>query len=428
MRTKFTVALGCALAWMALSVWLSLPWIADLSEIVGLLAAVLMITLVAYLPGGVVAFLAVSLVLDRQPPLRDHDPVEPVTIVIAARNEAAAIATTLRYIAQLEYSGPLQVVLADNGSTDRTARVARRAARDLRLPLRVVRERRAGKSHALNTALARVKTDLVVTLDADTLPHRTALRSLVGRLQSAPPEVVAVAGSVLVRNSREGFWARMQEWDYFLGIASVKRMQGMYQGTLVAQGAFSLYRTEAVRAVDGWPDAIGEDIVVTWNLLSRGGAVYFEPLAVAFTTAPAGLRHFARQRSRWARGMIEGLRTVPPWRQPSRMTRTLTGLNVVIPTLDIGFTVIWLPGLVLACFGHTWIVGPWTLFVLPLTLLVNVVLYRFQKRHVFDPLGLKVRSNVVGFVAYVLLYQAVMSPVAVWGYVQELSGRTRRWK
>jgi poly-beta-1,6-N-acetyl-D-glucosamine synthase len=78
--------------------------------------------------------------------------------------------------------------------------------------------------------------------------------------QSAPSDVQAVAGSVLVRNS---LWTRMQEWDYFLGIASVKRMQGLYQGTLVAQGAFSLYRTEAVLAAGGWPDAIGEDIVLT---------------------------------------------------------------------------------------------------------------------------------------------------------------------
>ena len=45
----------------------------------------------------------------------------------------------------------------------------------------------------------------------------------------------------------------MQEWDYFLGIASIKRMQGLYQGTLVAQGAFSLYRTEAVRAAVAGP-------------------------------------------------------------------------------------------------------------------------------------------------------------------------------
>jgi biofilm PGA synthesis N-glycosyltransferase PgaC len=59
----------------------------------------------------------------------------------------------------------------------------------------------------------------------------------------------------------------MQEWDYFLGIASVKRMQGLYQGTLVAQGAFSLYRTQALRAAGGWPDAIGEDIVLTWRLI-----------------------------------------------------------------------------------------------------------------------------------------------------------------
>ena len=75
--------------------------------------------------------------------------------------------------------------------------------------------------------------------------------------------VQAVAGSVLVRNSRDSLGTRMQEWDYFLGIASVKRMQGLYQGTLVAQGAFSLYRTEAVLAAGGWPDAIGEDIVLT---------------------------------------------------------------------------------------------------------------------------------------------------------------------
>ena len=126
--------------------------------------------------------------------------------------------------------------------------------------------------------------------------------------------------------------------------------------------------------------------------------------------------------------MIEGLRTVPPWSQPAGMTKTLTGLNVLIPVLDIGFTFVWLPGLVLACFGYYWIVGLWTLFVLPLTLLVNYILYSFQRTRVFRPLGLKVRSNVLGFVAYVLLYQVVMSPVAVWGYVQELSGSRRRWK
>ncbi|MFZ5869409.1 MAG: glycosyltransferase family 2 protein [Actinomycetota bacterium] len=427
-RTKFLVSLGGAVAWMILSVWLSLPWVRDLAEASNAVLAVTVVTLVAYVPGGVVAFLAISLVLDRQPPMTAPSPTTPVSVIVAARNEAAGIATTLRYLADQDYEGHVHVLLADNGSTDGTGDVARDAASALGLSLSVVTEPRPGKSHALNSALARVATGLVVTLDADTLLHRSALRSIVGRLESAPADVVAVAGSMLARNSREGFWARMQEWDYFLGIASVKRMQGLYQGTLVAQGAFSLYRTDAVRDVGGWPDAIGEDIVVTWHLLARRGRVYFEPLALAFTDVPVTLRHLAVQRARWARGMLEGLRAVPPWRQRSRMARALTGLDVVIPLLDVGYTFVWMPGLVLALFGHYWVVGPWTLFVLPLTLLVNVLLYRFQRRRVFDPLGLKVRRNPLGFVTYVLLYQMVMSPVAVWGYAQEVVGARRRWK
>lgn len=43
-----------------------------------------------------------------------------------------------------------------------------------------------------------------------------------------------------------------------MGIASIKRMQDLYQGTLVAQEAFSLFKTETLKEVKGWPDGIGE--------------------------------------------------------------------------------------------------------------------------------------------------------------------------
>src|SRR5207245_1004080 len=135
-----------------------------------------------------------------------------------------------------------------------------------------------------------------------------ALRHAVARMLSSPPDTVAVAGSVLVRNSRQNTLARVQEWDYFLAIASVKRQQALFQGTLVAQGAFSVYRTTAVQRAGGWPNRIGEDIVLTWALITNGGRTVFEPSAIAFTDAPVSFRHFFRQRQRWARGMIEGLR------------------------------------------------------------------------------------------------------------------------
>ena len=388
----------------------------------------IVIGLLAYLPGFLVAFLATSLFLDRQPPLRVLHPTTGVTIVIAARNEEAGIADTIRYAALSDYDGTVRIVLADNGSTDATCSIAAQTARELGIEFVAIHESVPGKAHALNRALRSVTSEYVVTLDADTLLHPEALRRLVSRLESAPTDTVAVAGAVLVRNSRVNLLTRMQEWDYYLGIAAVKRMQGMYQSTLVAQGAFSLYRTDAVRRVGGWPDAIGEDIVVTWRLMAGGNRVYTEPTAVAFTDAPTQLRHFMRQRARWARGMFEGIRAVPPWRQSRVLSRLVAGIDLLIPLLDVGYALVFLPGVVLLALGIPAIVGLWTLTVLPVTLAVYGVLRHYQRTRVFGPLGLHVRKNRFGYLAFLLGYQALCSIASMVGYAQELAGTRRRWK
>ena len=126
--------------------------------------------------------------------------------------------------------------------------------------------------------------------------------------------------------------------------------------------------------------------------------------------------------------MIEGIRTVNPWSQPRWLLRFLTAIDLLIPALDVAYALVWLPGLVLAATGRYWIVGPYTLAVLPLTLVVNAILYRFQRRRVFNLLGLRVRRNALGFLGFVLAYQMLMSPIAVVGYCQELLGLRRRWK
>ena len=425
---KFAIALCIAVVWLGASIALSIPWQKELAETGGPIVAWTVIVLLAYMPGFLVAFLAASLFLDRQPPLRVQCPTTALTIVIAARNEETGIADTIRYAAGSDYDGPVSILLADNGSTDRTCAVARATAEELDIDLRVIHESTPGKAHALNRALEAVNTAYVVTVDADTLLHPEALRRLVSRLESAPPDTVAVAGAVLVRNSRDNLLTKMQEWDYYLGIAAVKRMQGLYQSTLVAQGAFSLYRTEELRRVGGWPDAIGEDIVVTWRLMQGGNRVYAEPTAVAFTDVPRELRHFMRQRARWARGMFEGIRAVPPWRQSRVLSRLVAGIDLLIPLLDIGYALIFLPGVALFVFGAPAIVSVWSLMVLPVTLLVYGALRRHQRVDVFGPLGLEVRKNRLGYVAFLVGYQALCSVAALAGYAQELAGTRRRWK
>ncbi|MGH8869256.1 MAG: glycosyltransferase family 2 protein [Actinomycetes bacterium] len=425
---KLVIAVVVATLWVGVSVWISLPWVDELSDTVGPYAAWVVVVLVAYLPGFIVALMTMSLLMDRQPSLEAMDPTTGITVIVAARNEEAGIADTIRHAARSDYAGTVTLVLADNGSTDRTCEIAKATADAMGVELVMVHEPTPGKSHALNAALLHVVTPYVVTLDADTLLHRQALRRLVSRLESAPPDTVAVAGSVLVRNSRVNLLTRMQEWDYYLGIAGVKRMQGLYQSTLVAQGAFSVYLTEQVRRIGGWPDAIGEDIVVTWKLMQSGHRVYFEPTAIAFTDVPSQLRHFMHQRSRWARGMLEGLRAVPPWRQSRTLTKLVAGVDLVIPLLDIGYALVWLPGLVLFLVGVPLIVSMWTLVVLPVTLLVYGGLRTYQSRRIFAPLGLSVRRNRLGYVAFLLGYQALCSVASLRGYAQDVARTRRRWK
>jgi biofilm PGA synthesis N-glycosyltransferase PgaC len=219
----------------------------------------------------------------------------------------------------------------------------------------------------------------------------------------------------------------MQEWDYFLAIASVKRQQALFQGTLVAQGAFSVYRTTAVLNVGGWPNKIGEDIVLTWALIKEGGRTIFEPSAIAFTDAPVRFRHFVRQRQRWARGMIEGLREHGGGLLRSRrMYVHSVAANCLFPYLDGVYTVAVPIGLALAFTGNFLIIGPMTAAVLPISLTIALTML-IRQRTIFRSLGLRIRRNLLGFVLYVLVYQLVMSPISVSGYAKELLGARRVW-
>lgn len=424
---KFILSITFAFIWLIISIYFSLPWVHDLGVLTTPFIAVVIIAGIGYVPGLINSFIIMSLLLDRQPKFKTIDPEVPITIIIACYNEEETIANTLSYIKNQIYDGEIKVIVVDNASTDQTDQRSIEAGEELELNMQVIYAKEPGKFNALNEALKIVETKYLITLDADTLLHKLALKHIVSRVVTAPQDICAVAGSVLVRNSRQNLLAKLQEWEYFLGIASIKRMQGMYQGTLVAQGAFSLYTTDILKQVGGWPDAIGEDIVLTWKMLRENKRVYLEPMAVAFTEVLSKFIHFYRQKSRWARGMIEGLKAVKPWEQPIKYIRILTGINLLMPYLDIVYTFAWIPGLVLAFFGFFWIIGPMTLLVLPLALLQNYILYVYQKK-VFKELNLSIRKNRFGFIIFVLCYQLIMSPISIMGYFQEIFAKKRVWK
>lgn len=416
----------CSMSWVGFSIWLAIPWIEQLSHSITLPGAIVVIGGIAIVPGYLNAHLVSSLLFDRPPPLRFDLEFPAITLVVACYNEAESIEETLSYAATQDYPGEFRILVADDGSTDKTVQLAElRAERDPRITVK--RFSHGGKANTLNRALASVRTPLVATVDADTLLMPEALKRCVARLLVSPPTTVAAAGAVFVRNSRENLLTQAQEWDYFLGIASIKRQQGLFQGTLVAQGAFSVYRTAPLKRVGGWPDRIGEDIVLTWAMMEKGGGVTYERTAIAFTDAPTSARAFAKQRRRWARGMIEGLREFGPALIKGRRTYAHSVLvDYIFPYVDFVYSFAFPIGIVLACFGNFAIVGPLTLLVLPLNMLLSGFMFKLS-RDSFRAVGLRVRRNIKGFFSYLLLYQLFMSPVSVVGYVQELFRTKRAW-
>ncbi|HEY5815135.1 MAG TPA: glycosyltransferase family 2 protein [Solirubrobacterales bacterium] len=395
-------------------------------------------SLLAYVPAALIGFMVFTLLTLRYriPPVEPPPGPWPqgewpaVTVIVAARNEEDRIVPTLERISELTYGGHVDVLLADNDSTDRTVELAEEAARRRGLELQRAFEPEPGKYRALNTALECVSTPIVVTVDADTRLHPRALDFLVARLTGRPRDerVCACAGALVVENTAQGLLTRMQGWDYRLGINGVKRMQAAYNSTLVAQGAFSAYWTEDLLAVGGWPDAIGEDIVLTWTLMASRGFVQYEPCALGFTAAPEKLQAFMRQRSRWAEGMFEGLQRSPPTEQPRLLAKFVAGMDYLVPFLDFGYVFFWIPGVILFVAGYPLLFSWWSMLVLPVTLAIFGLLRRWQERHVFRRLDVHLAPDVPGFYGYLFGYQALISSAALRGYAEYLSGAPRRWK
>jgi biofilm PGA synthesis N-glycosyltransferase PgaC len=203
-------------------------------------------------------------------------------------------------------------------------------------------------------------------------------------------------------------------------------MQSMYNGTLVAQGAFSVYWRQVLVDVGGWPDTVGEDIVLTWALLKAGWRTGYAENAIAWTDVPTTVRTLAYQRKRWARGMIEALEHHRSLLFKPRLRTFFIWWNLLFITLDLTFTFVFVPGLVLALFGIFWLAGPITLLVLPLAAMWNLIIFRIQTRMLKrEKIGMK-RSRG-GFALYLFVYPLLMQPVSVWGYASEMTAKTKKW-
>lgn len=224
------------------------------------------------------------------------------TVVVPVLNEGDTIAKTVRSLDEQSHP-PRKIIIVNDGSTDATPRVCRAlAARSERIRY-LEQGERGGKSAALNRALQYVTTEVVVFIDSDSTFDRDAMENLVRRFRRS--DVVAVGGSLRVRNRHESLLTAFQAIEYGLTIF-LNRQAKSFLGILpIVSGAFGAFRTRAVRAIGGHDPGPGNDSDLTIDLRQRGGRIEFAHDAVCHTNAPTRLSALTKQRRRWNRNVVK---------------------------------------------------------------------------------------------------------------------------
>ncbi len=226
-----------------------------------------------------------------------------VSVLIPAYNEEAVIVETVTAVLQSGYP-ELEVIVVDDGSTDRTGELLRQGFSD-DPRVHIYRQTNQGKPAALSRALGQASSDIVVTIDADTFIEPDAVSKLVRHF--VDPRVGAVAGNVKVRN-RTKWLTRWQALEYITSQNLEKRAFDLLNCITVVPGAISAWRAETIRACGGFTaDTVAEDTDLTIAIRRRGWRIIYDEEAIGRTEAPETPGALVRQRFRWTFGTLQAV-------------------------------------------------------------------------------------------------------------------------
>ena len=190
-----------------------------------------------------------------------------LSVLICTYNRAALLEDTLAALNGTEAPAAcdVEIVIVDNNSTDDTPNVVRRAAETLRWPLRYAREKRQGKSFALNTGLALARGDILALTDDDVVPAADWLVRIVDRFRDS--DIVFAFGKVLPRwevlpppelltSEARGIWGPLALVDY--GDTPDRYDAASFHRKRLPIGANLAVRRDVVARIGGWRTDLGK--------------------------------------------------------------------------------------------------------------------------------------------------------------------------
>jgi poly-beta-1,6-N-acetyl-D-glucosamine synthase len=209
----------------------------------------------------------------NQPILRRHM-VPAVSIVMAARNEEANLPAKLEALRGVDYpSDQLQIVIASDGSTDRTASILREHGSRI---MPVILDESRGKACALNEAVKFATGEILVFLDARQSVERDAVSELISCF--ADSSVGAVSGELLLETASNapspdalGVYWKIEK--------TVRKLESASGSVVGVTGAIYAIRRELYTEMPA--GTILDDVFIPMHVARTGKRVVFQPSAIA---------------------------------------------------------------------------------------------------------------------------------------------------
>lgn len=231
-----------------------------------------------------------------------------VSVLVAARNEEAAISRCLKSLAGQDYPADLlEILVGDDGSTDTTADIVHGCSR-LHKNIRLYRigteigSARA-KANVLAQLAAKAKGDVLLITDADMYLPSGWCRAMVAAFRRGDGIVTGFTGV-----EPSSAFARLQALEWAAALGKVKALTDLGQ-PVTSMGNNMAVLTEAYRATGGYeamPFSITEDHQLAWEISRRGYRIrQLADVQVTGITLPEPtIAAVLRQRARWVKGVM----------------------------------------------------------------------------------------------------------------------------
>jgi len=230
-----------------------------------------------------------------------------ITIMIPAHNEEVMIAETINYLFQeLNYSN-FEVLVMNDGSTDKTAEIIKELQEKYPRLRTINIIQNKGKAHAFNIGMNFVKGDYILSNDADTIPEPDALMKYMNFfIHDRDMNTSAVTANMDVQN-RSTLLGKSQTVEFSSIVGVIKRSQTSINDSMYAySGANTLYKKDFLIDVGGFrQNRATEDISIAWDHQAIGAVPRFAPDIVFHMNVPETIHDLYHQRKRWAQGGTE---------------------------------------------------------------------------------------------------------------------------